>query len=175
MRGAVRSSNTVRSVEHTCNENKSIARVSRPVLPLAPNKVIARIRLAIHMRHDRTHDNGDEDTSKDEKHTQVTNIREDPVQEENDTAAEPGADDEADEDMPRFWFEAGMHKSIHGDGLLAQDRRHRGGPQNPGKTVPKTGEEPTQTTVFSSGDRSPMVNTTGRRHTGCQLCNRRCD
>lgn len=167
MRGAVRSSNTVRSVEHTSNENKPIARISRSILPLTPDEVVARIRLAVDMRHGRTHDNGDEDTSKNEKHAQVADVREDPVQEEDNAAAEPGANDETDEDMPGLRFKTGMHKRIHGDGLLAQNRRHRGGSQNPGKTVPETGKETTQTTVFSRGDRSPMVDTTGRRHTGC--------
>lgn len=125
MRGAVRGSNTVSAVEHSCNKDEPLARIPRSILPFAPDKVVGRVRLTIHIGHDCTDDDGDEDTGKDEKHAKISDVREKPVQEKDDTAADPGADDKADEDVPRLGLKTGMHKRIHRDDLLTQNRRHR--------------------------------------------------
>lgn len=175
MRGAVGSSHTVSTVEHSCNKNKSLTLVASSILPFAPDKVVGRIRLAVHVGHDCADEDRNEDTSEDKKHAQVTDVWKDAVQEQDDATTDPCADDETDEYMPGFRYEAGIHEGVHGNGLLAEDRRHRSSTQYPSKTVPETSEETTRTTILSSGDRSPVVNTTGRRHTRCQLCNRRCN
>ena len=100
MRGAVGCSNTVSAVEHSCNKDESLARVPRSILPIAPDEIVGRIRLTIHIGHDCTDDYADEDTGKDEKHAKVSDVREEPVQEKDDAAAYPSANDEADEDVP---------------------------------------------------------------------------
>lgn len=121
MRGAIRSSHTVSTVEHSCNKDKPLTLVASSVLPFVPDKVVGRIRLAVHMRHDRADDDGDEDTGEDKEHAQVANVGKDSVQKQDDTAAQPGADDEADEDMPGFGFKARVHERVHGNGLLAEN------------------------------------------------------
>lgn len=173
MRGAVGGSNTVSAVEHSRNKDEPLARVPCSILPFAPDKVVGRIRLAIHIGHNCTDDDADEDTGKDEKHAKVSDVREKPVQEKDNTAADPGADDEADEDVPRLWLKTGMHQRIHGDDLLTQNRRHGSSAQNPGKAIPESSEETTYTAIFSCSDGGPVVDTTGRRHTRCQFRNRR--
>lgn len=100
MRGAVGSSNTVSAVEHSCNKDEPLARIPRSILPFAPDKVVGRVRLTIHIGHDCTDDYADEDTGKDEKHAKVSDVREEPVQEKDDAAADPSANDESDEDVP---------------------------------------------------------------------------
>ena len=100
MRGAVRGSNTVSAVEHSCNKDEPLTRVSRSILPIAPDEIVGRIRLTIHIGHDCTDDYADEDTGKDEKHAKVSDVREEPVQEKDDAAADPSANDESDEDVP---------------------------------------------------------------------------
>lgn len=175
MRGAIGSSHTVSTVEHSCDKDKPLTLVARSILPFAPDKVVGRIRLAVDMGHDCADDNRNEDTSKNEEHAQVADVWKNAVQEQDDAAADPCADDETDEYMPGFRYEAWVHKGIHRNGLLAEDRRHRSSTQYPSKTVPETSEETTRTTILSSGDRSPVINTTGRRHTRCQLRNRRCN
>lgn len=174
MRGAVSVSNTVRTIQHSSNENEPLARISSPIGPLAPDEVISCIRLAVHMGHNRADNNGDKDTSQDEEHAKIADIRKNAVHKEDDKAADPRTDDEADEELPSLRFKTGVHERVHGDGLLTQNRRHRRSAQDPSKTIPPSSEKATYTTIFPGGDRSPMVDATGRGHTRCQLRDGRC-
>lgn len=171
VRGAVGSSHTVSTVKHSSHKDKPLILIASSILPFAPDKVVGRIWLAVDMRHDRADDDRDEDTSEDKEHAQIADVWQNAVQEQDDAATDPCADDETDEDMPGFRDEAGIHESVHRNGLLTEDRRHRCSTQDPSKTVPETSEEATRTTILSSGNRSPVVNTTGRRHARCELRN----
>lgn len=122
MRGAVRSSHTVSTVKHSCNKNESLTLVAGSILPFVPDKVIGRIRLAVDMGHDCADNDRNENTSENKEHAQVADIWKNAVQEQDDAATDPCADDETDEDMPGFWDEAGIHEGVHRNGLLAEDR-----------------------------------------------------
>lgn len=166
---AVRGSDTVSTVEHTHHKDETLLLVASLVIPLLPYIVVGVVGGTVDVWHDSADNDRDENTSEDEEHASITDVRQDAVQEQNDAAAHPGADDEADEDLPGRQFEVGVHQRIHRDRLLGHDEAHRGSTQNPCQTVPPTSEEPTHTTILSGCDRRPVVNTTGRRHTGSQF------
>lgn len=168
---AVRGANTVSAVEHSSHKDEAIAGVSGVILPGAPDIRVGGIGEIIDMRHDSTDDNGDKHTTQNEDHSKVTDIRKELVHEEDDAAAHPGANDEADEDVPRLGDEAGMHEGVHGDSLLTQDGRHGRSTQDPRQTVPETRKETTDTAIFSRRDGSPVVDTTGRGHSRRQFRN----
>lgn len=116
---AVRCANGVGTVKHTGNENETIARVPSRVRPGPPNILVRGIRDAVDMGHAGADNNGDENTGQDEEPSQVVQLGEEAVQEQNNRAAQPGADDEADKDMPGLHLKSWVHQRIHGDGLLA--------------------------------------------------------
>lgn len=160
MGGTIRVPNTVCTIQHASNKNESLALVSSPVLPGTPDEIVGRIRLVVDVRHGGTDDDGDEDTGQNKEHADVADMGKNAVHEKNDKTANPRADDEAHEDLPVLWYEAGVHERVHRDGLLAQNRCDRRSAQNPRQTVPPSGKEATGTTIFPGGDGSPVVDTT---------------
>lgn len=109
------------------------------------------------MRHHSADNNGDEHAGQDKERSEVSDMGQEPVHKQDGATAHPGADDHADENVPRLGSETRVHESIHGDGLLAQDEGHGGGTEDPGQAVPETGEETTGATILSSSNRSPVV------------------
>lgn len=109
------------------------------------------------MRHDGADDNRHKHACEDEKATEIADVGQESVHEENNTAAHPGTDDEADENMPRLRDKAWVHERIHGDGLLAQDRGHGRCAEDPGKEVPESSEKTAYTAIFPGGDGGPVI------------------
>lgn len=73
------------------------------------------------MGHNGAYDDGNEHTGQDEEAAKVADVGKESVHKEHDATAQPCADDEAHEDMPRLFNVTGMHEGVHGDSLLAED------------------------------------------------------
>lgn len=83
------------------------------ICPRTPDIRVRRVLEVVDMRHNSANDNRNEHTGENEKASQITDKRKETVHEEDDKAAQPGADNEADERMPSLRHEAGMHEGVH--------------------------------------------------------------
>ena len=173
VRGAIRGSDTVGTVQHAHDEDEALLRVVGLVGPFLPHGVVGAVFEAVDMRHHSAHDDGDEDAGQDQEHANVTDEWQEAVHEEHGAAAEPGADDETDEEVPRLRLEARVHQGIHRYGLLGHDQGHGGCAEDPSQTIPPAGEETTHATILAGRDGSPMVDATGRGHARCKFSDRR--
>lgn len=170
--GAVRGADTVSTVEHTHDKDEALLLVASSVVPGLPDILVGHVSGTVDMGHHSADNDGDEDTSQNEEHANVTNEGQPTVHEQDDAAAKPSAKQEADEHVPGLRNEVRVHHRIHGHGLLGHDQTHGGSTQNPRQTVPPASKEAANTTILASGNRSPVIDTTGRGHTRCQLGDR---
>lgn len=157
MRRAVGVAHTVGSIKHSSDKHKPLAGIPGLVGPSAPDVLVGRILESVDMRHHGAYNDRDEHTGENEEAAHAADERKDPVQKEHNATAQPSADDEAHEAMPRLGDEPGMHERVHRYGLLAQNGRHGGGTQNPRETVPKSGKETPAATIFPCGDGRPVI------------------
>lgn len=113
MTDTVGCSDSVCAVQHAGDENKSIACVTGGVDPIFPHKSICRISRTIDVWHGRAHDDCDEDTGDDQEATDVTGHWKCSVTKHNQSAAQPDADEIADEYVPRCLDVIRVIKAVH--------------------------------------------------------------
>jgi len=169
VRRTVRGTDGVGTVQHAHDKDEALLRVVGPVGPLLPDIVVGAIPDAVDVGHYGADDDGDEDTGQNEEHADVANVRQEAVHEKHDAAAEPGAKKQRNEGVPGLRHEARMHQRVHGYNLLGHNQGHGGSTQNPGETIPPASKETTDPTVPAGGNGGPVIHTTGRGHTRCQL------
>lgn len=75
MTDKIRGSDGKGAVEHPCNENEPVARISSRIRPILPHKVMRRVARTSDGGHNGADDNGDEDTDQDENSADKFNRR----------------------------------------------------------------------------------------------------
>lgn len=79
MRRAIGVTDTIGAVEHSGDENESLAGISRLIRPSAPDVLVRRILGSVDMWHHGTYDDCHEHTGENEKATRATDEWKDPV------------------------------------------------------------------------------------------------
>lgn len=111
----------------------------------------------INIGHDGAYNDSDHDTCYDEKPAEVPDARKRPVGKKHYTAAYPGANQVAHEDMPGLYLEVGVEHTVHANRLVSDDGGHRGCAEDPGEKVPPTGKPTTDSPISSGRYRCPMI------------------
>ena len=168
---AVGGAHTVGAVEHAHDEDESLRGVPGSIAPCLPDILVGHVPITIDVRHDGADNDGDEHPRQDEKHTEVSDIRQPAVHEQDNGTADPSTDQEPDKDIPGLGNEARVHQGVHGHRLLGHDQTHGGRTEDPCQTIPPAGKEAAGSSILSRRHRRPVVDTTRRGHARCQLGN----
>jgi hypothetical protein len=133
---SLRCSNSKCSVEHTSAENEAVTSPASLVLPVFPYEVAARISLSCSAGHDGTDQDGDEDTSQDQKQADLCDGGKGAVHEHDDRGRYPCHDEVYYEDVPSLIFISIVEETVHGDDLIGENGRDRCSAEEPTEEVP---------------------------------------
>ena len=124
----------------------------------------------VYLWHGSDDNDGDQTAANDQKETNLVQKRKDAVGEDDDSAADPGYEDEGDIDMPRFDLQIWVKDSVHLDGNIGRDRYDGSQVEDPAEEVQRSGVKAKDSAVaWPWSDRGPVVNTTSRRYRRCEL------
>jgi hypothetical protein len=156
MTDTVRCADGKRCVEQTTEEANGIVPAASLVVVCPPDLPVARPTATRH--HSQDH-NGDEHTAHGQNQGNAVEERQVAVAHAHDTTAHPENNLEDDKRLPAVPFDFRVAQEIHSDSLVAENRAHGRGGEQPRARIQVACEESSGTAMSTCDDSGPVVDT----------------